>query len=279
MLKIATCQFAVGRSIRRNSRAICRFVRRAAEAKADIVHFPECALSGYVGTDFPNFDGYDWALLGSETEKIMDVAAELGIWVVLGSTHRLTPPNKPHNSLYLISPKGRILGRYDKRFCTPGDLRRLTPGDRFVNFELHGVKCSLLICFDLRFPELYRGLYRQKVDCILQSFYNARQKGPSVHTQIMRQTMQCRAATNHFWVSMSNSSAPYAPYPSCFIQPDGVIVRQLRMNRPGMMVCKVDLRKKFYDPMAGFRETVIGGKLHNGRQTIDDPRSRRTRSL
>ena len=60
----------------------------------------------------------------------------------------------------------------------------------------------------------------------------------------MRQTMQCRAATNHFWVSMTNSSGRYAPYPSCFIQPDGRIVRQLRMNRPGMMVCKVDLGKK-----------------------------------
>jgi len=279
VLKIAVCQFAVGRQIKRNSRAICDFLRKARRARADIVHFSECALSGYVGTDFPNFEYYDWDLLREETENIMALAANLRLWVVLGSTHRLTEPNKPHNSLYLIGPDGRIRDRYDKRFGTPGDLKRLTPGGRFVNFTINGVKCSLLICFDLRFPELYRGLYRQKVDCILQSFYNARQKGPSVHTQIMRQTMQCRAATNHFWVSMSNSSAPYAPYPSCFIQPDGVIVRQLRMNRPGMMVCKVDLRKKFYDPMAGFRETVIGGKLHNGRQTIDDPRSRRTRSL
>jgi len=279
MLKIATCQFAVGRSIRRNSRAICRFVRRAAEAEADIVHFPECALSGYVGTDFPNFDGYDWALLGSETEKIVDMAAELGIWVVLGSTHRLTPPNKPHNSLYLISPKGRILGRYDKRFCTPGDLRRLTPGDRFVNFELHGVKCSLLICFDLRFPEIYRQLYKQQVNCILQSFYNARQRGPSVHTHIMRQTMQCRAATNHFWVSMANSSGYYAPYPSCFIQPDGRIVRQLRSNRPGMMVNTVDLSRKFYDPMKGYRDMAVAGALSNGPSAPDDPRSRDTTSL
>jgi hypothetical protein len=51
------------------------------------------------------------------------------------------------------------------------------------------------------------------------------------------------------------------------------------MNRPGMMVCKVDLSKKFYDPMAGFREMAISGKLNNGRQKIDDPRSRRTKNL
>jgi len=279
VLKIATCQFAVGVSIKRNSRTICDFLRKAKKAKADIVHFSECALSGYVGTDFPNFDGYDWESLEQETEKIMALAAELRLWVVLGSTHRLTGPNKPHNSLYLINPKGKIVDRYDKRFCTPGDLRRLTPGNRFVDFTINGVKCSLLICFDLRFPEIYRQLYKQKVNCIFQSFYNARQKGPSVHTHIMRQTMQCRAATNHFWVSMSNSSGYYSPYPSCFIQPDGKIVKQLRQNRPGLMVNTVDLRRKFYDPMADFRDMVLNGVLSNVPSTIKDRRSRNTTSL
>jgi predicted amidohydrolase len=279
VLKIATCQFAVGRVIRKNARQICEFLHKAKKAKADIVHFSECALSGYVGTDFPNFEGYDWDLLGEETEKIKTAAGKLGLWVVLGSTHQLTEPNKPHNSLYLINPQGKIVDRYDKRFCTKGDLRRLTPGDHFVYFTINKVKCSLLICFDLRFPEIYRELYKQKVNCVFQSFYNARQKGPSVHTHIMRQTMQAHAATNHFWISMSNASGYYSPYPSCFIQPDGVIVRQLRANRPGLMVNSVDMSKKFYDPMKGFRDIVIAGALSNGSKHINDPRSRDTRNL
>ena len=278
-MKVATCQFSVGRSIKRNSREICELLHRAKKGKADIVHFSECALSGYVGTDFPNFEGYDWQLLKDETEKIMSLAAKLSIWIVLGSTHRLTEPNKPHNSLYLINPDGKIIDRYDKRFCTPGDLRRLTPGNRFVNFAINGVKCSLLICFDLRFPEIYRELYKQGVNCIFQSFYNARQKGPSVHTHIMRQTMQCRAATNHMWVSMSNSSGYYSPYPSCFIRPDGKIDRQLRANRSGLMVNTVDLGRKFYDPMADFRDMAITGKLNNARKAVNDPRSRKRTSL
>jgi predicted amidohydrolase len=279
VIKIATCQFAVGKNIRRNARQICEFLHKAKKAKADIVHFSECALSGYVGTDFPNFEGYDWDLLGEETEKIKTAAGKLGLWVVLGSTHQLTEPNKPHNSLYLINPQGKIVDRYDKRFCTKGDLRRLTPGDHFVYFTINKVKCSLLICFDLRFPEIYRELYKQKVNCVFQSFYNARQKGPSVHTHIMRQTMQAHAATNHFWISMSNASGYYSPYPSCFIQPDGVIVRQLRANRPGLMVNSVDMSKKFYDPMKGFRDIVIAGALSNGSKHINDPRSRDTRNL
>ncbi|MGE5293825.1 MAG: carbon-nitrogen hydrolase family protein, partial [Solirubrobacterales bacterium] len=185
----------------------------------------------------------------------------------------------PHNSLYLISPEGRIADRYDKRFCTPGDLDHFTPGNRFVTFTINEVKCALLICFDLRFPELYRGLYKMGVQCVFQSFYNARQRGPSVHTHIMRQTMQCHAATNRMWMSMTNSCAPFSPYPSCFIQPDGVIAEQLRPNRPGMMVNTVDLDQDFYDPMAGFREMALSGKLTNGKGEIDDPRSRNTSSL
>jgi len=284
ILKVATCQFAVGKSIKRNSQQIQKFLQKAHRAKADIVHFPECALSGYVGADFPNFDGYDWQLLKEETGKIVAITKKLGLWVVLGSTYPLTPdknirgqakPNKPRNSLYLINPRGEIVGRYDKRFCLKGELRRYTPGNKFVNFTVKGVKCSLLICFDARFPELYRALYKKGARCILQSFYNARQKGPSVHTHIMRQTMQCRAATNHFWVSMANASGYYSPYPSCFIQPDGKIVKQLKQNRSGMMVNTVDLKRKFYDPMAGVREMAIAGALSNSPKISKGGRSKK----
>ena len=278
-LKIATCQFAVSESVRRNALAVRQFLQKAKDAGAGIVHFSECALSGYAGMDFPSLDGYDWGLLKEETRKIVTLAGELGLWVVLGSTHPLTEPNKPHNCLYLINAEGRMADRYDKRFCTPGDLAHFTPGNRFITFTLNGVTCSLLICFDLRFPELYRELYKRGVQCIFQSFYNARQKGPSVHTHIMRQTMQCHAATNHFWVSMTNSSGPYSPYPSCLIQPDGVIASQLRPNRPGMMINTVDLQRDFYDPMADFREIAIAGKLTNGPASLDDPRSQNTGAL
>jgi apolipoprotein N-acyltransferase len=62
---------------------------------------------------------------------------------------------------------------------------------------------------------------------------------------------------------MSNASGYYSPYPSCFIQPDGRIVKQLQRNKPGVMINTVDLSQKFYDPMAGFRELAIAGRLNN----------------
>jgi len=279
VLKVATCQFAVSGSIRRNSRQIRKYLTAAKRNRAEIVHFPECALSGYIGTDFATFDGYDWLLLREETEKIAALAGRLGLWVVLGSVHRLSEPHKPHNSLYLIGPAGQIVDRYDKRFCTGGELRRFTAGSRFVTFTINKIKCSLLICFDLRFPELYRRLYKQGVKCVFQSFYNARQKARSVHTHIMRQSMQCRAATNAFWASSANASGYYSPYPSCFIRPDGRIVAQLKSNRAGMMVNTVDLSKNFYDPSAEFRDLAIAGKLTNQYPAIRDPRSKNTTIL
>ncbi|MFA5424013.1 MAG: carbon-nitrogen hydrolase family protein [Phycisphaerae bacterium] len=272
-LKIATCQFAVSHLIKRNSHQIQKFLHQAKKAKADIVHFPECALSGYVGVDFPNFDNFNWQLLKDETLIITALAKKLGLWVVLPSTRPLTPPNKPHNCLYLIGPDGKIKDRYDKRFCMKAEGRKYTPGDHFVTFTINGVKCSLLICFDVRFGELYRELYKLGVQCIFQSFYNARQTGPSIHSHIMRQSMQCRAASNNFWVSMSNASGYYSPYPSCFITPDGKIENQLKKNCPGLMVNAVDLSKKFYDPMAGIRELAISGKLTSGSGVLKDKRS------
>ena len=278
-LKVATCQFAVGASVEDNCGAIYAFIEDAAAGGAEIVHFSECALSGYASIDHPHLYDYDWDLLITATEKIKTLAAELNIWVVLGSMHRLTAPNKPHNSLYFIDPAGNIAGRYDKRFCTPNDLDHYSPGGRFVDFEINGLKCSLLICFDLRFPEIYRKLRTRGVDCIFQSFYNARQIGPSIHTHIMQQSMQCRAATNYFWVSMANSSAPVSPYPGCFIQPDGEIIAQLKQNTPGMMINTIDKNKSFYDPTADFRDMAIGGALSNGNCPTDDPRSKDTTKL
>jgi len=65
-LKIATCQFAVSGSIKRNAQQICAQMQKAKRGGAEIAHFPECALAGYIGFDFPNFLGFDWELVEKE---------------------------------------------------------------------------------------------------------------------------------------------------------------------------------------------------------------------
>jgi predicted amidohydrolase len=247
--------------------------------RADIVHFSECALSGYAGSEFQSWRGYPWAALREEAEAVLAEARRLGLWAILGSTHPLTPPHRPHNSLYVISPDGRIVDRYDKRFLTPRDTRYYSAGDHWTIFDLRGVRCAAMICFDLRFPEPYRELKRRGVEMVFQSFYNARVADPTkfVHRHVMRQTAQAQCGFNYFWMSGANSSARHSLYPSFFIRPDGVIARQLPLNRPGLMLNEVDTRREYYDLARECRASVLRGRMHVGR-TVRDPRSRaRTR--
>jgi predicted amidohydrolase len=270
-LLVATCQFPVSASISTNADWIKQQMRSAKQKGVHIVHFPECALSGYAGPDYKSLDDFEWRELEVQTKAILTLAAELEIWVVLGSTHRLSDENKPHNSLYLISPEGRIVDRYDKRFCTTEDLEHYSPGDHFVVFQVNGVTCGLLICYDVRFPELYRAYKQRNVQVIFQSFYNARQKKGGIHPKIIPVTAQGHAGINYLFMSLTNSSTRHS-WPCHFITPDGLIAKKLPPNKPGLLVSRVDIEKQFYDASEPFRSDAINSKLNSG-QTVQDARS------
>jgi predicted amidohydrolase len=275
-LRVATCQFPVSADVVANGEWIRKQMQEAKAQGADIVHFPETALSGYGGSDHASLADFPWARQRQELEKILAAARTLRVWVVLGATHPLSGGNKPHNSLYVIDPAGAIVDRYDKRFCTTGDLKYYSPGDHFVTFEVNGVRCGLLICYDIRFPELYREYSKLGVQLMFHSFYNARQKEGSIHPKIMPPTAQAYAGVNHMFISLNNSSAPRS-WESRFITPDGLIARALELDRPGVMVNVVDTAKKYYDASGPFRADAIRGKLNSG-EVIDDPRSRDRKS-
>jgi hypothetical protein len=184
-LTIASCQFPVSGNINKNANDIKQQMRAAKLKSAEVVHFPECGLSGYGGADFESYDDFDWDQLKASTNEICDLAGELKLWTLLGSTHPLSEGNKPHNSLYVINSDGKVIDRYDKRFCTSGDLDYYSPGDHFVNFKINDINCGLLICYDVRFPELYREYRKLDTDIIFQSFYNARHGKDCIHPKIM----------------------------------------------------------------------------------------------
>ncbi len=271
-LRLATCQFPVSADVRANGEWVRTQMRQASAEGADLIHFPECALPGYAGVDLLSTDKLDWNALSQETEAVLALARELRVWVVLGSTHRLSGDHKPHDCLSVISPEGTILDRYDKRFCTDGDLKYYSPGDHFVTFDVHGVKCGLLICYDLRFPELYRAYCKLGVRLMLHSFYNARHPKGSIHPKIMPVTAQAYAGVNNMFVSINNSSAPRS-WPSRFITPDGLIVSSLPTDEPGVMLNVVDTQKPYYDASGPFRSDALRGKLNSG-EVVSDPRSK-----
>lgn len=261
-LSIASCQFPVSAGIAENAEWIMKQMKEAHAQGAALAHFPECALSGYPGVDMETLEGFDWEKLGICTDSIAALAKELGIWVILGSLHELGDELKPMNSLYVINPCGMIIDRYDKRFCTEGDLEHCSAGDHLVTVDINGIKCGLLICYDVRFPELYREYKKMDVDLIFQSFYNARQKPGGIHPKIMPVTAQTRAATNHFYMSLTNSSAP-SSWPCHFITPDGLILDTLPPDRPGVLISKLDRSESFYDASRPYRKNAMEGKLNS----------------
>ena len=270
-IRIASCQFPVSGDITSNLNWILDQIKEAKLKQADVVHFPECALSGYPGTDMETLDNFDWEKLKEATDSVMSLAAEFRVWILLGTIHKRSGSTKPHNSIYIISPEGEIVDRYDKRFCTSGDLDFFSPGDHFVNFDINGVNCGLLICYDIRFPELYRQYRERNTDIIFQSFYNARQGKDSIHPTIMPVTAQARAATNYFYMSLTNSSAAES-WPCHFITPDGLIQNKLPVNEPGILISDIDIRREYYDASGPYRDDAIRGKLNSG-EIIPDAQS------
>ncbi len=273
-LKIATVGFKETSNPAENGPKIRQAIIDAAALGAEVVHFHEGALSGYGSS--ASSPSYNWDLLRSELDLTIEEAKNQGVWVILGSAHPITWPHKPHNSLYIISPTGAIVDRYDKRFCTKSDLNYYTPGNHFAIFEINGIKCSALICYDVRFQELYREMYKEGVQVLFDSFHNARARTvPNDHTLMMRIMMQHHAQANHIWISVTNSTAAKTSWPGVFITPDGHIEAQLphEDDVTNLMVNTVDLSAYYKDAAAPYRDACVNGKLNSGTVVVGDPLS------
>jgi predicted amidohydrolase len=112
-ITIATAQSLISPDVRANGQEIRRLMQEARSEGAAIVHFPESAMSGCSKAQIKSWDRFNWDALLDELHSTADLARELGLWVVLGSSHRLTPPHRPHNSLYVLSDRGNVVTRYD----------------------------------------------------------------------------------------------------------------------------------------------------------------------
>ncbi|HVJ33425.1 MAG TPA: carbon-nitrogen hydrolase family protein [Terriglobia bacterium] len=195
-LKIATAQSEISADIGANGRLIRSLAKQAAQAGARLVHFPEGALSGYVKAQIKDWKDVDWAGLRAELEETAALAGRLGIWMVLGANHPLTPPNRPHNSLYVISDQGRLAARYDKRRCSHSEITDwYTPGSEATVFAVDDFRFGCALCIEIRFADLFAAYERADVDCMLFSAYAS--------DPMMGVTAQAHAAMNLYWLSLS----------------------------------------------------------------------------
>jgi deaminated glutathione amidase len=159
-------QLRSGRTVAPNLDKAEALVRRAAKGGAQYVQTPE-------NTGIMELKP-ELVLVAAESEGTSAplawaraLARELGIWLHIGSIAIKLDQSRVANRSYLLDPKGRVTARYDKLHMFDVDLaggesyresQYFRPGAKAVLADLPFGRLGLSICYDLRFPSLYRAL-------------------------------------------------------------------------------------------------------------------------
>ena len=175
-MRVALVQLCSGDDPDANLPVTEALVRKAADGGAELIVTPE--VTNIVSSS----RAIQKAALRPEAAdptlaRLREVAAERGVWLVIGSLAILTddPDGRFANRSFLIAPDGTIAARYDKIHMFDvalgqGESYResaaFRPGTRAVIAELPEARLGLTICYDLRFPALYRALGQAGADII-----------------------------------------------------------------------------------------------------------------
>lgn len=140
-----------------NCEKIASFAGQAAAAGCKVVVYPEMSDTGYepeaIKRSASSWKDAPFALL-------QRTAQEHGIYLICGISEKT--PEGLYNCAAVVDPSGKLLTKYRKtHLFTPAPIAEQTiflPGDTLVTAEIGGMMFGFSICYDLRFPELYRAL-------------------------------------------------------------------------------------------------------------------------
>lgn len=204
-----------------------RLMGKAKKQEADVILFPEGALSGYAPAHNLSFGVEFWSLLSRFTEIIAEKAKALKLWVIFG-TVRKNQGRSPFNSLTVLDSEGRIAGHYDKNRLYKNEEAIFTAGEKSLSLNIKGHKCGFLICYDNCFPELYSHYKSEGVKLLFHAFFNAGNK-PNIDMQrMMEANTIVRAADNGMTIVVSNSSESYSPLSARIVRPDASEIKTRR---------------------------------------------------
>ncbi|MEU0213196.1 carbon-nitrogen hydrolase family protein [Streptomyces canus] len=266
--RLAIAQMMISDDASQNGLTVRRLMREAAEADARLIQFPEGCLSGYAKEQIGNWDQVDWSSVEDEHRQVAALAAELRLWVVLGSTHRLTVPHRPHNSLYVIADDGQVVGRYDKRYCSNTEiLGYYTPGFTPTTFDVDGFRFGCAICVEINFPEVFAEYERLEVDCLLLSAYPV--------ASIFEVKARAHAAINNYWLAMATPAQTTHLLNSELIGPEGTVLARADVATE-MIIGELDPRAPEFDIALNkarpWRASARRGEIYRSR-CVSDPRS------
>jgi predicted amidohydrolase len=248
-LRVAACQLNSRGDREANLAAAVEMVERAAAAGADVAVLPEYVdyLGPAAGEPVPE------PVDGSFGRLFADTARRLSMWVIAGSFHEVGPdPEHTYNTTLVFDRSGTLAGVYRKIHLFDIDLagrpevsyqesRRVAPGTAVVGVDIEGVRFGLSICYDLRFPELYRRLAVDGARVLVVPAAFTTHTGRD-HWEVL---LRARAIENQCYVVAAGQSGDHDPGRSCYgrsmvVDPWGTVVAQA-VDGPGLVVADVAL--------------------------------------
>jgi len=174
-------------------------VRKAAkEEQSDVILLPETWNTGFFPRDLSECaDDH-----GKRTKEMFGaLAKELNVNIVAGSVANKKDDGY-YNTAFVFDRTGACIAEYDKihAFTPMGEHETFRQGNRLCLFELEGRRCAIVICYDIRFPELARTLAVQGVDIlfVVSQWPDKR----IMHLQVLS---RARAIENQMFLALCNS--------------------------------------------------------------------------
>jgi predicted amidohydrolase len=250
MMKVAAIQMRSGVDPARNVEAMDALVREAASKGAAYVQTPE--MTGALVRDRASLR----AMLKPESEDPVvahasALAGELGIHLHVGSTAIAVAGGKVANRGFLFDPRGGLLARYDKIHMFDVDLDNgeswresatYEPGRETVVAPLGDLRIGMAVCYDLRFPQLFRAQAGAGASVLTVPAAFTRQTGEA-HWHVL---LRARAIENGAFVIAAAQGGLHEDGRetyghSMIVDPWGRILAEADHAEPGVVLAEIDL--------------------------------------
>lgn len=238
-MKIAAAQIACALGeVDANLRKIRDFSARAKEGGAELVVFPEMADTGY---SMPVIQAHATAWTHGAVPELRKMAKDLAIAIICGVSER--EGNSIYNSQVFVDAKGDIVGSYRKTHLftgTPiGEDKCFSPGQELKSFPFGVFRLGLSICYDLRFPEVYRKLAIEHA----ANVFIISSAWPFPRVEHFRILCAARAIENQSYLIVSNRVGTDEGVTCCgsstIIDPYGVTVATASTDREELVQAEV----------------------------------------